>query len=192
MLVHSIRFERARKEQLMTIYEIVRKMIDKQRVANIRKAFARWRLNTVPAEDVWFELEVDDVNPMSVVTTAGYDVNGWEYLGPKLSGKRKLRVKLVRPGYVRNLDELNQKGGLGYRLAEGQAREPFKAKFPKPDDKGSIMFGGSGWRHPDGSALVACLLDGFGDGWVLDFFCSENEFHGDSRLLVVGKELSSA
>lgn len=157
-------------------------------VAEIRKVFAKQRLNMVPADDEWFELEVDeDVNPMSVVTTAGYDAKGWKYLGPELSGKQKLRVKLTCFGYVRNLEEARKKAeNMGCRLAEGQARESFKARFPKPEGKGSVVFGGSRWRSPDGDARVACLSD-LGGGWDSNFRWSDYDFSDDWRWLVVGK-----
>ena len=157
-------------------------------VAEIRQAFAKRRLNALPADDVWFELEVhNDINPIDVVTSAGYDPKGWEYLGPKLSGKQTLRVKLVRLGYVRNLREAREKANkLGYRLVDGQAREPFKTKFPKPDGKGPVVFGGSEWRDPFGGPRVACLYD-FGRGWGSGFHWSGGEFGGRWRWLVVGK-----
>ena len=146
----------------------------------------------VRADNKWFTLEVDDgINPMSVVTTAGYNPEGWKYLGPNLLGKRTLRVKLVGLGYVRNLDEAQKRAGeMGYRLVEGQAREPFKTRFSKPDDKGPVVFGGSQWQDPDGGASVACL-DGFGDGWHPYFYWASNGFHVYSRWLVAGKYLSS-
>ncbi len=207
-----------RQEQLMTTYETVRRMTDPQRgdliatmagvipsdlsfdeaqaiignkgpfVAEIRDAFAKRRLNAVPADDEWFELEVDDdVNPMSVVTTAGYDQKGWTYLGPKLSGKQTLRVKLVHLGYVRNLKEAEKKADeFGYRLVEGQAREPFKARFPKPDGKGFVVFGGSQWQDPNGDARVAYLRDFKGE-WDSYFHWSVSGFLGHWRWLVVGQ-----
>lgn len=172
--VSTLQREKRKEEQLMTTHE----------------AFAKRRLNAVPADDEWFELEVDDdVDPMSVVTTAGYNADGWKYLGPKLSGKRTLRAKIVRLGYVRNLEEARKKADkLGFRLVEGQAREPFKARFPKPDDgKGPVVFGGSEWRRPHGHAGVA-YLRGFRDGWGSGFYWSGRDFLGDRyRWLVVGK-----
>ena len=76
------------------------------------------KLNAIPADKEWFTLEVDDdVDPMGVVTSAGYNPSGWKYLGPELSGKMPLQVKLVRLGYVRNLKGAREKADeLGYRL----------------------------------------------------------------------------
>lgn len=207
-----------KKEQLMTIHETVRKMTDGQRadltstmagaippdfsfeeaqtiigkkgsfVAEIREAFRKRRLSAIPADDVWFDLEVDNnIDPVEVVTSANYDPRGWKYLGPKLSGKQTLRVKLVRLGCVRGLEEAKKKADeMGYRLVEGLARESFKAKFPRPDGKGSVAFGGSEWESPRGSAGVA-YLGGFGDEWSSSFYWSTYGFDGNWRWLVVGR-----
>lgn len=156
-------------------------------VAEIREAFARRRLNAVPGDDEWFDLKVDnDVDPMSVVTTAGYTASGWKYLGPNLLGKRTLQVKLIYLGYVCNLDEAKKRADeMGYRLIEGQAREPFKVRFPKPDGRG-MVFGGSRWQGPDGDANATCLL-GFEGAWYSSFRWSGGGFDDDWRWLVVGK-----
>ena len=86
---------------------------------------------TMPAEDEWFELTVDNnIDPMSVVTSAGFDATKWEYLGPPFSGVKNYRVKLIALGYVRNLDEAKAAAKLKnpkYQLLEGQAREAFSA-----------------------------------------------------------------
>ena len=144
--------------------------------------------NVVPADDEWFDLEVDDgIEPMEVVTSAGYNARGWEYLGPTFTGKETYQVKLVRLGYVRNLAEARKRAGeMGYRLVEGQARESFKARFPKPDGKGPIVFGGSEWRHPRGSPRVACL-DALRDKWYSDFDWSGDGFFDRWRWLVGGQ-----
>lgn len=157
-------------------------------VVEIREAFAKRRLNVVPPDDVWFDIEVDnDIDPMEVVTSAGYSAADWKYLGPEFSGKPTYRVKLVRLDYVRNLAEARKKADeMGYRLVEGQAREPFKAKFPKPDGKGPIIFGGSEWRPPDGYPHVSCLLD-FKDEWDSHFSWSGGGFRDFWRWLVFGK-----
>jgi hypothetical protein len=160
-------------------------------VAEIRAVFVKRRqvqTNAVPADDEWFNLTVnDDINPMDVVISAGYNADGWKYLGPELSGTRTLRVKLTRLGYARNLREAEEKADkLGYRLVEGQAREPFKAKFPKPDGKGSVIFGGSEWQDPDGGADVA-YLNVFEDEWHSHFLWSGSDFDDDCRWLIVGK-----
>ena len=161
-------------------------------VVEIRKVFAKRRrqieTSVVPADGELFDLEVDNTrDPMEVVTSAGYDANGWRYLGPEFTGKQILRVKLVRLGYVRNLKEAEDKAAkMGCRLVQGQARESFKTKFPKAEGNGLVVFGGSEWRHPDGAARVACLGD-FEDEWHSDFDWSADDFLGGCRWLVVGK-----
>ena len=144
--------------------------------------------NTVPADDEWFELEVDnDKDLLEVVASAGYNPKGWKYLGPEFTGKKTYRGKLVRLGYVPNLAEPRDKvDKMGYRLVEGQARESFRAKFPKPDGKGSIAFGGSEWRASDGPPRVPCLIV-FGDKWGSSFFWSNLDFNDHWRWLVVDK-----
>lgn len=137
---------------------------------------------------MWFDLEVDnDSDPMDVVTSGNCDVNGREYLGPELKGQQRYRAKLVGLGYVRNLEEARKRADeLGYRCVEGQAREPFKAKFPKPDGKGVITFGTSEWKNPSGNPSVACLSDFEGE-WYPYFHESGDCFYGNRRWLVVEK-----
>ena len=142
----------------------------------------------IPADDVWFDLEVDnDINPMDVVTSGGFNARGWEYLGPQLSGKRTLQVKLVHLGYVRNLEEARKRADeKGHRLVEGQAQEPFKTKFPKPDGKEPIIFGGSEWWIPEGGAYAPYLYE-FKVGWKLPFRSSDDNFPNFWRWLIANK-----
>lgn len=161
-------------------------------VAEIRAVFAKRRriqANAVPADGELFNLEVDyDVDPMSVVTKAGYNAYGWKYLGSKLSGERTLQAKLIRLGYVRNLEEARKKADkLGFRFVEGQAREPFRVRFPNPDYKGPVVFGGSEWQDPDGRAHVLCLYIFAAHEWHSGFYWSDVDFYGSCRWLVVGK-----
>lgn len=154
-----------KEEQLMTTHETV----------------------AVPADDEWFELEVDnDIDPMDVVRTAGYDLKDWKYLGPKLEGKQKYRAKLIHLGYVGNLAEARECADkIGYRLLEGQAREPFKKKYPKPD-RSPVIFGGSGWQRLGGRAIAACLR-AFGIEWDSDFHWSGHGFFENCRWAAVSK-----
>lgn len=160
-------------------------------IVEIRAVFAKRRTNAIPVDDEWFHLEVDNtIDPMDVVTSAGHEAKGWKYLGPKFPGKQTYRVKLVRLGYVRNLDEAKRKAkAIDCRLLEGQAREPFKAKFQKPDGKGPIVFGASEWQSPSGHAHVTSLFDFEGE-WDSGFYWSGIDFYGYYRWLVVGKQLS--
>lgn len=210
--------KRERKEQLVMTHETVRPMTDGQRsdlittvvgaipsnlsfeeaqaiigekgplVAEIRKAFAKRRLNAIPADEEWFDLEVDyDVDPMDVVTSAGYNPSGWKYLGPQLSGKRTLQVKLVRLGYVRNLEEARKRADeLGYRLVEGPGARALQGQVPQARRQGAVAFGGSEWQNPDGRAHVTYLID-FEVAWDSPFLWSDGDFRGDWRWLVAGK-----
>ncbi len=142
----------------------------------------------VPADDEWFDLEVDnDQDPMDVVRPANFNPTGWRYLGPKLTGKRTIKVKLVRLGYCKNLEEAKQKADArGYRLLEGQARESFKKRFPKPDDNDHVVFGGSLCQSPGGGAGVACL-DRVGGGWGSGFVWTGGGWDDDWCWAVVRK-----
>jgi len=134
---------------------------------------------TVPGVDEWFELEVDgDVDPMSVVTSAGYNSANWTFLGPTFPGKHMYRVKLVGLGYVSNLEDARQKAAAkGFRLLEGQGREPFKAAFPRHKGR-PVVFGGNEWRHPHRDRRVAVLGSLGGGSWDSSFGWSGNDFNG--------------
>ena len=146
------------------------------------------QLEAVPEDGVEFTLKVNNnIDPMEVVTSAGYRSDDLEYLGPKLEGEQTYQAELVHLGYVRNLDEAREKAEkMGYRLVEGQAREPFKAKFPKPDGGGPVVFGGSEWRDPGRCPSVAYLCDLEGE-WHSGFTWSNICFPFDWRWLVVDK-----
>lgn len=127
-------------------------------VKGIQKRERELKSRPVPADDEWFELEVDnDQDPMDVVTSAGFDKKSWTYLGPVFSGTQTYLAKLVRLGLVRNLADARERAAkLGLRLLEGQAREAFKTKYSVPDGKG-----GSFSVVPSGGARAAkrsCLL----------------------------------
>lgn len=143
--------------------------------------------NAVPTDNQWFDLEVDDdVGLMEVVASGGYDPKDWKYLGPQFKGRNTYRAKLVRFGRVHNLAEARDKAKkIGCRLCEGQAREPFKNKFPKSDGKGRrIAFGGSEWEFLFGKALIA-FLDGVEVEWSSDFRSSDDAFSESWRWVVV-------
>ena len=143
---------------------------------------------TVSADDEEFTLDVNnDQDPMEVVSSVGFDKKSWQYLGPAFSGKETRRVKLIRLGFVKGLKEARQKADqLGFRLLEGQARESFKAKYPVPDGKGPVVFGGSVWQSPHGDARVACLYE-CGGVWNSHFYWSDYGWDGDYRWAVVSK-----
>jgi hypothetical protein len=142
----------------------------------------------VPADEEWFDLEVDyDVDPLKVVRSAGYNPEGWKFLGPARKGKVVEQTKLIRLGHVRTVEEAERRADeREYRLLGGHGRESFKAKYPKPDGKGPIVFAGSRWQPPYGRALVACLF-GLGDEWGSHFRWADGEFSEDCRWPVVRK-----
>ncbi len=141
-----------------------------------------------PVEDALFDLTVDNnVDPMTVVTSCGLDATNWKYLGPQQSGIRIYRVKLVSLGSVRNLDEAKKAAGRlnpKFRLLEGQAREPFKEKYPRHNGR-PIVFGGSQWQDPDDSRNVAYLGTLSVGEWHSRFGWSDGDFHDDRLWPVV-------
>ncbi len=130
-------------------------------VEEIKLAFysAVKRINATPANDEWFELELNEPDESKVITNEqNYDIKGWKYLGPRLQGKERLIAKLTCLGKVCSIKEAEEKAGrMGYRLLEGQFRKAFVGKFPKPDGRSRIIFGGSQWQDSEGNVHVACL-----------------------------------
>lgn len=108
----------------------------------------------VPADGEVFELTLDwdTVDPMEMVRADGYDPEGWEFQDPRVEGVQTRRFELVQVGYYcQNLDEVRAKvEARGETLAEGQWREAFRVKYPKPDRAILIGFGGSLWVDPYG------------------------------------------
>jgi hypothetical protein len=149
----------------------------------------------VPKDDEWFWLEVDNtIDPMDVVgnSGAGHNPEKWKYLNPGLNGKRVYRVKLMRFGYVQDVDEAREKADkLGYRLVEGQAWDPFEKQFPEPFDKDPICFGGDEWQHNTSGmkACVFCVGDWGGRGvWRVNLYRSNSvDFDEKWRWLVTNK-----
>ena len=146
-------------------------------------------VRALPADDEWFDLEVNNnIDPIDMVISAGHDVKVWKYAGPQLSGKRILRVKLVRLGIlIRDIEDARKRAGwIGCRLIEGQASEPFKAKFSQPDDNDLVIFGGSEWQSLFFNANVA-FLSSLECEWHSGFFWSEGSFGSNDRWLVAAK-----
>ena len=121
--------------------------------------------NVVPADDEWFDLKVgNDVKP----------------------------VKIANLGYVSSLEVAEENAdAMGYRLVGGQqVRDSFKARFPKPDDKGPVAFGGSQSQNPRGIADVT-YLSAFEGKWRSGFGWSGHVFGGYWRWLVTLKHLQT-
>jgi hypothetical protein len=140
-----------------------------------------------PANGEWFLLVVNYGKDRSyVVQGAGGDSKNWEwkYLGPKLSGTKKLRVKLVSLDSVSHEEAEERAHKMGCRLVGGQAIKAFKFKFPESEEKGPIVFGGCLWQHPNGKKHVP-YLDDTVPGWGAPFFyLSADRFLGNWRWLV--------
>ncbi len=135
-----------------------------------------------PADDEAFELELDGdaIDPLQMVRNDGY-TGEWKFNGPKVQGKQKAIFKLIRVGYCANVAAVKAKKlPEGTSLAEGEWREPFKAKYPQQDGNGPVGFAGSEWLDPDGDVSFPfvgdCGRSGF--DWV------EGDFDGRWRWLV--------
>ena len=145
-----------------------------------------------PAVGEEFELMVNNnINPMKVVTSAGIDKKGWNYLGPNLTGKVLYRVSFVRLGKVKNLAEAKGKADeLGFRLLEGQARKPFEKKYPRLRGRERVIFGGSEWQSWQGGRnynCVAALCRDNVNEWLPIFPWSEDPFDEYCYWAVVHK-----
>lgn len=140
----------------------------------------------VPANSEIFELTLDGdaIDPMEMVRADGYDPRNWQFQGPVVKGTQTRRFMLVQVGYCRNLDEVRQKVEAGSNtLAEGQWREAFREKYPKPTKGDLIGFGGSRWVNPFGDRSFPYLGD-WGGAWRSDFGWSDDGLNGSWRWLV--------
>ncbi|GEM_PF-1534118 len=138
----------------------------------------------IPADGEEFELTLtsEEADPIAMVCRDGYgDWQKWKYKGVEIKGTQTKRCKLVRLGYVLNLDDARQKGRT---LVDGQWREAFKKKFSQNDGKGPIGFGGVGsqWVSPDGVADFP-VLDGDGAAWYSRFVWAGDGRNGRWRWL---------
>ena len=99
--------------------------------------------------------------------------------------------RLIELGYVKNLEDAWQKARAKnpkYRLLEGQAREAFKAKFPRHNGR-PVVFGGSEWQDLIGERRVAYLGRlGFGRRWDSCFYWSGYYFSGRWLWAVVEED----
>lgn len=147
-------------------------------------------ISVVPNDDEWFEIEVDDTTDPIRNIGHGHEPEKWEYLTTSLKEKRLYRVKLMRFGCVRDVDEAREKADkLGYHLVEGQAWEPFKKKFPKPSDRDLICFGGSEWQHNKSrmKACIFCVGDQKGEWYSNLFRSNDTDSNEKWRWLVTNK-----
>lgn len=163
-------------------------------VADIREVFTRHLCHAiasraeaqaaVPADDEEFELTLDGdaVDPIEMVRQSGFaNPEAWKLLGPRVTEMHVRRFKLVRAGYcLGDLADVEQKAG---KLAEGQWRETFRKKYPRPDGRGPIGFGGSEWMDPLGTHVFACLFGSGAERWR-PFFDGTGGFNESWRWLV--------
>jgi hypothetical protein len=151
------------------------------------------QVSLVPADDEWFELMVDHrTSPIQLVIDAGYDKKDWYYLGPNFARKRvTYRVKLVHLGWVQTVEEA-EKRAIYHRLqlVEGQARLSFMQRYPNPDKRGVIVFGGSQWQHPSGRANIAILGVSKEGKWKPAFRWKKQGFDEVCRWLVIEHEVT--
>lgn len=130
-------------------------------------------VSPLPINGEWFNLEIDNTDdPRDSLARAGAgwdDIKEWNYSyfgHKKLCGKQIHQVRLVHLGFVWSFGEARDKADLlGCRLVESQALESFKARFPKPDGKHHVVFGGSIWWPPN-SLPVVFYLEEFQGKWL--------------------------
>ena len=137
----------------------------------------------VPADYEEFELTIngDKVDPLMMVRQDGYsNWEQWEFRGPRVYGIQTRRFKLVRPGHCRDLAGVRRKAG---KLTDGQWREAFRQKYPRPDGRDSIGFAGSEWVDSNGFFNFPYLCGG-SVWWCSDFHWAPTGFHEGWRWLV--------
>lgn len=146
------------------------------------------RGTTPPDVGVEFELTIDGdaTDPFGMVRNDGYDPEGWEHKGSRVTGRQARRFKLVQVGRQPNLEAVRRALALYGDIPEGQWREAFKAAYPTPDCKGPIGVADPSWVLPDGSRDFPYLSDGF-SRWLSDFFWTAGRYVDGWRWLVACK-----
>jgi hypothetical protein len=137
---------------------------------------------SIPELGEVFELTLngDDVDPGEMVRNDRYP-GSWDFLGPRVVGLQTRRFRLVNVGRCANLNEVREKAG---KLAEGQWREAFRQRYPNPDGREPIGFGGSLWSNNIGGCRIP-LLTNYGDEWISRFGSASTALHRESwRWLV--------
>lgn len=122
-------------------------------------------MSVYPTDGEVFELTLDgdapENDPIEMVRRNGFDnFEDWKYTGKRVTGKQTHCFKLVRVGYCRNLDEIQQKLTVSGEVPEGQWREAFKAAYPNTDESGPIGFADPSWVYPLGHARFPCVSAG--------------------------------
>ncbi|MDP2640943.1 MAG: hypothetical protein Q8P39_00160 [Candidatus Yanofskybacteria bacterium] len=140
----------------------------------------------MPAEGAEFPLGFCDSSSPPFLF-AGFSSRGWRYVGPPPSQRRVIKAKLVRLGSARDLREARQIADeMDYSLVSDRAQEPFTALFPRPAQKGLVIFGGSEWENALGRLFVVCIRVSEG-AWNL-FLRPSDELFGEFCLWMAGKK----
>jgi len=163
------------------------------------------RLSTLVAPRIreTFELSIDGdkVDPMDMLKRDGYDTEYFEFLGPAIDGIITGQFKLITldSGDIRECERLVK--DLGYRLAEGQWREPFLHKFPRNNEYeyGEINFAGSRWlqardwligvRHYPAGKIFWPVLYNVTAGWQIGFHWNSGSYSSPENLRVATRWL---
>ena len=114
----------------------------------------------------------------------------WTFEGEPLNGPITKKFKLIRLGSVDNNDQAERRAGvLGLKLARGEWRDAFKAKFPQPERKIYVAFGSdqSRWLSPPPFGRRFPVLYEDKGNWVSDFACANDYRSSDSLWLVEDK-----
>lgn len=159
-------------EEVLTILQIIKneKNGPKRLLENLVVATA------IPADNEVFELTLDgdapENDPIEMVKRDGYsEPEKWQFTGRKITGTQTCRFKLVRVGDCHNFDEVRQRLVLYGVVPNGQWREAFKDKYPRPDGRGPIGFCGLSWVRPIGDRVFRVfpsLIDK-GGAWLSCF-----------------------
>jgi len=115
----------------------------------------------MPKDGEVFELtlDADNVDPLGMVRSFGYDPKNWMFHGTRLSGTITRRFMWVRVGHQSNLEGVRRACEKHGRVPEGQWLEAVKATF-EHDVKWRGVADLS-WELPDGGRDFPCVT-GFG------------------------------
>ena len=120
---------------------------------------------SIPIDGEVFELTLDGDDPkndpLEMVRSDGYHSGAWKHRGKRISGVQTRQFWLACVGLCANLDEVREKLKEHGKIPQGQWREAFKAKYPRPDGNGPIGIADPSWVDPDGDAYYPSV-DSFG------------------------------
>ena len=106
----------------------------------------------IPENEVEFALALngDEADPIEMLQNDGINPANWEFRGKKIMGTgTRRRFKLVSVGYCTSFNKLVEKLKKQGAIPEGQWREAFKKRFPKPGEKSLIGFADASWVYPN-------------------------------------------